>query len=460
MIDDDQETGWRQHFPTYAFKERDVALEEYKAAAKNLESEERVFLNASNIAVIVAAGLGSLAVGSLDKLTVQFKPQIPPGLTIGILLFLIAGLSIVALRYFADRQKAIVFAARKVIVLRRMMGLSYGTIQLILPNWRVEGADEPFAVRLFPGWLTYVTYPYYALTGISSTVVFFLLAWGVREVAIPKVLAVVPAWTLVIVTTSFWVLLLAFLYRTALLDVHERQSLLLTQKLAQLLRFKLVRNFEYVIYRATLARYEMSRLNIDVSNLRTILVFIEDRKFFKHHGISYAALFRAALGLINIRPRSGGSTITQQLVRTLFIHDQSKTLRRKAVEMLLAKCFDSIFSKNEQLDLYLASVRFERRVYGVIQAMQHFWGRTIKSPSKAEAFFLVERVSNIYSKLLAERIIDTARKAKELGIVTDLDLKELHGLYSDAIMAGKINDTDGKIVMISKAMNVQPSDCR
>lgn len=68
MIYDDLDTIWQQHFPTYTFKNRDVALEEYKTAAKNLESEERVFLNATNIAIISATGLGSLAVVSLDNL--------------------------------------------------------------------------------------------------------------------------------------------------------------------------------------------------------------------------------------------------------------------------------------------------------------------------------------------------------------------------------------------------------
>jgi penicillin-binding protein 1A len=175
LIDENLESNWLQHFPTYVFKDRDIVLEEYKTAAKNLEAEERVFLNASNIAIIAATGFGSLSIGFLDKLTKQFEAIVPVQIMLSVLLVLITGFSLVALRYFADRQRAVVFSARKVIVLRRMLGLSYGTMQLVLPNWRIEGADEPFAVRLFPGWSTYVTYPYYALAGISSAVTFFLL---------------------------------------------------------------------------------------------------------------------------------------------------------------------------------------------------------------------------------------------------------------------------------------------
>ncbi|MBI5663612.1 MAG: hypothetical protein HZC49_00780 [Nitrospirae bacterium] len=176
MINESFDHGWRQHFPTYYFEDRDIVIEEYKTAAKSLEAEERVFLNASNIAIIASAGLGSLAIGSLEKLTEKFTNIVPATTTLAILVILTIGFSWVALRYFADRQKSIVFAARKVIVLRRMLGLNYGTIQLVLPNWRIEGADEPFAVRLFPGWNTYVTYPFYALAGISSAVLYFLLA--------------------------------------------------------------------------------------------------------------------------------------------------------------------------------------------------------------------------------------------------------------------------------------------
>jgi len=438
VLNDNIETGWRQHFPTYEFKERDIALEEYKTAAKNLESEERVFLNASNIAVIVAAGLGSLAVGSLKKITDQFDAIVPAPLTISVFLLLCTGFSIVALRYFADRQKAVVFATRKVIVLRRMLGLSYGTIQLVLPNWRVEGADEPFAIRLFPGWNTYVTYPFYALAGISSVVIFFILTAFVEQRMIPEVLGSTPAWVIIVLLTLLWGLLLAYIYRKALLDTHESSILLLTKNLSLLVRLKLVTNFEYIIYRAKLARYELYRLKVNLSNLRRILVFIEDRSFFTHPGLSARALLRAFLGLMKLKRRSGGSTITQQLVRTLFVQEPTKLIRRKIIEMLLALCFNRVFTKNEQLELYLASVRFERGVYGVLGAMHHFWGQIILNPSNAQSFFLIERVSNIHSRLLTDKIIQTAGMAIESGIMTTNDSLELYNIYRDAVSTGKI----------------------
>ena len=454
MMDDNFESGWRQHFPTYTFKDRDIALEEYKTAAKILESEERVFLNASNIAVIAAAGLGSLAVGSLQTLTKQFETIIPVPVILCVLFLLIVGFSLVSLLYFADRQKSVVFAARKVIVLRRMLGLSYGNLQLVMPNWRIEGADQPFSVRLFPGWKTYVTYPYYAIALISSAVIFFFLSAFIQQLAIPILWRRIPIWVVIILLTILWALFLACIYREALLDVHERPLLLLTQNMARLMRLKLVTNFEYIIYRATLARYELFRLKVDLVNLKKVLVFIEDRTFFTHHGLSVRALLRAILGLIKLKRRSGGSTITQQIVRTLFVKEPTKLVRRKIIEIFLAIYFDRVFTKNEQLELYLASVRFEFSVYGVIEAMKTFWGQIISKPTIAQAFFLIERVSNIYSRLLAEKIIQMAKNAIKSGLMTGDDISELYKLYYDAIDTGKIKDCDGGIARMSAAFAV------
>ena len=454
MIYDNLESNWQQHFPTYVFKDRDIVLEEYKTAAKNLESEERVFLNASNITIIAATGFGSLAIGSLDKLTRQFEAIVPTYIMLSVLLVLITGFSLVTLRYFADRQRAVVFSARKVIVLRRMLGLSYGTMQLVLPNWRIEGADEPFAVRLFPGWSTYVTYPYYALAGISSAVTLFLLLALCKVSLTAMVLGSIPAWIIALLLSCLWALFLAGAYRCALLEVHERPLLLLTQRVARFLRLKLVTNFEYIIYRATLARYEIDRLNVDLTNLKKTLVFIEDRSFFTHHGLSVRALIRAFLGLLGLKRRSGGSTITQQLVRTLFIQDITKIIKRKIIEMLLAVCFDRVFTKNEQLELYLASVRFERSVYGVMEAMHHFWGLIVAQPSIAQAFFLVERVSNIHSYLLSEKIIQTAKSAINAGVMTYDDICELYKLYYEAVTSGKIKDLDGNINRMAASLEI------
>jgi len=270
VIKENLDKEWKQHFPTYNFEHRDIALEEYKTAAKALESEERVFLNASNYVVLTTAGLGSLAVGSLNSL-IKMTPSIPPFIIISILISLTGAFAWISLRYFADRQKYIVFAARKVIVLRRMLGLNYGNLQMVLPNWRIEGADEPFAVRLFPGWNTYVAYPLYTIATISAVVMFLLLASLANKLSVSQFIVALPLWFGVAGITILWSGFLAYIYRKALLDTHERVRLLIARNLAKYLKLGVVSNFEYIVYRANLARYEFYRLKVNLLALKRVL---------------------------------------------------------------------------------------------------------------------------------------------------------------------------------------------
>lgn len=454
----EEESGWRQHFPTYVFKERDVALEEYKFATKILEAEERVFLNAANLSVVVGAALGSLALGNLDRLVAAFAPIVPDAATLALVLVLAWGFSVLTLRYFADRQKAVVFAARKVIVLRRMLGMSYGSLQLVLPNWRVEGADEPFSIRLFPGWHTYVAYPCYAIAGISSAVAFFVLAALLKQIKPTVAHNLFSDLPLLIGMASAWFVALSLIYRSALLDTHERPVLMVATRLAAATGVRLIGNFEHVIYRATLAKHELHRLGVDLSVAKKVLVQVEDKEFYSHTGVSIRGLGRILLYLAGRRRRSGGSTITQQLVRTLFIVDQSKLLRRKIIEILLARWFDGVFTKADQLDIYLASVRFENRVFGIAAAMHHFFGTVEKALSPAESFFLIERVSNIRSKLLVEKVDQTLRSAVNAGVISESDAQQAVNLYDSAVQTGNVKDPDGSAVSRLKKVWHKPNN--
>jgi penicillin-binding protein 1A len=223
-----------------------------------------------------------------------------------------------------------------------------------------------------------------------------------------------------------------------LLDTHENTRLLFYKHLCSVINIPIAENTEYIIYRAKLAAYETIRLNVDLKNLEKALIFIEDREFYRHSGISYKSLARAVLGQIGVKRRSGGSTIIQQLVRTLFIRDLSKTIRRKFIELGMAPWIDSILSKKDILAIYLSSVRFERGKFGVVAAMNHYFGTLANKPSKAQAFFLIERISNVQSKLLINKIIETAKSAVKYGVLTECDLVELCDLYSDAVSRGKI----------------------
>lgn len=221
--------------------------------------------------------------------------------------------------------------------------------------------------------------------------------------------------------------------------------LLLAKIVARTINLPVAQNIEYLIYRATLATYETSRVKVSLANLREMLIFIEDKDFYRHSGFSYKAIGRSLLSIVKIKRRSGGSTIHQQLIRTLFILDLNKTIRRKIIEILLAPWLNKVLEKNQILEIYLSSVRFDNGYFGVISAMKHFFNKVISNPTPAQAFFLIERVSNIRKSLLTNKIIVTVRGAKIHGILSETDIYELCHLYKDAIKDGKIIDHNKSI---------------
>jgi penicillin-binding protein 1A len=247
-----------------------------------------------------------------------------------------------------------------------------------------------------------------------------------------------------------WLISAMTIYRLSLLDAHETSRLLFYKLLSKIIDLPLTENTEYITYRAKLAVYETKRLKISTTNIKRFLIFIEDKDFYRHAGISYKSLTRSLLGLIKVKPKSGGSTIAQQLIRTLFITDLQKIKRRKFIELALAPWISSVFNKDLILDIYISSVRFERRCFGIVAAMNHFWGNVEKNPTNAQAFFLIERVSNIRSKLLVNKIIETIRSAKGNGLLNNEDIKEIIDLYFNAVEHGKIIANKAELLKLTE----------
>ena len=107
--------------------------------------------------------------------------------------------------------------------------------------------------------------------------------------------------------------------------------------------------------------------------LRAAVVAIEDRRFFSHHGIDPEAIVRAAV--VNANEGEiveGGSTITQQLVKLLYVGD-SATFRRKWDEALLAWQLEDRFTKDQILTRYLNTVYFGQGAYGAQAAARTYF---------------------------------------------------------------------------------------
>jgi penicillin-binding protein 1A len=121
---------------------------------------------------------------------------------------------------------------------------------------------------------------------------------------------------------------------------------------------------------------------------------IEDRRFYSHHGVDPVGLLRAAIADVLHRGVSqGGSTITQQLAKNLFLNHQ-RTLWRKLQELVLALWIERKFSKNEILELYLNRVYFGSGAYGVEAAAQRYFGKNAREVTLAEAAMLAGLVKS------------------------------------------------------------------
>ncbi len=114
---------------------------------------------------------------------------------------------------------------------------------------------------------------------------------------------------------------------------------------------------------------------------------VEDRYFFDHPGIDVRGLARALLSNVRAgRVRAGGSTITQQLAKNLFLSND-RTLKRKAQELLLAFWLEQKFTKEQILTLYLNRVYFGG-AYGIDAASRKFFGHSATTLSVAESAML------------------------------------------------------------------------
>jgi len=121
---------------------------------------------------------------------------------------------------------------------------------------------------------------------------------------------------------------------------------------------------------------------------------IEDRRFYSHHGVDPWGISRAFIADVLRRGASqGGSTITQQLAKNLFL-TQERTVTRKMQEVVLALWLEHKFTKAEILELYLNRVYFGSGAYGVEAASQRYFGKSARRLTLPEAAMLAGLVQS------------------------------------------------------------------
>jgi len=186
--------------------------------------------------------------------------------------------------------------------------------------------------------------------------------------------------------------------------------------------------------RPLVLRGEMSGTDVSIKELPAYLpkalVAIEDRRFYSHFGADPIGLARAVVANVLRRGVSqGGSTLTQQLAKNLFL-TQQRTLWRKMQELVLALWLERKFSKNEILELYLNRVYFGSGAYGVEAAAQRYFGKSARQVKVGEAAMLAgvvrspSRLAPNRNPAGAERRAQVVLAAMgELGFITETMMK-------------------------------------
>lgn len=130
------------------------------------------------------------------------------------------------------------------------------------------------------------------------------------------------------------------------------------------------------------------------SYVRRMLVSVEDGKFYDHHGIDMEAFKRAReLNQKIGSPMYGGSTITMQVARTLFLLP-NKSYIRKYLEVIAALEMELILSKNRILELYFSYAEWGKGIFGIERASRIYYGKGIASLQVDQAARLIAILSS------------------------------------------------------------------
>lgn len=179
------------------------------------------------------------------------------------------------------------------------------------------------------------------------------------------------------------------------------------------------------------------------------LVAVEDKRFYKHHGISVIGIARAVYTNILRRHLSqGGSTLTQQLVKNFYLTNE-RTLKRKVNEALMSLLLEAHYSKNEILEAYLNEVFLaqdgQRSIHGFGLASQYFFGQPINELKLPQIALLVGMVKgpSVYNpkrnpKLAMERRNVVLDVLAEQHIISPKEVVEAKAAPLGVIAQGRL----------------------
>jgi penicillin-binding protein 1A len=231
------------------------------------------------------------------------------------------------------------------------------------------------------------------------------------------------SWPYAIVLLGCWAVIFGAIYTSHLISQLPDISNLLAKGPAR--EITVLDDQGHVIERRNLdqgAMIEVAQLPAYVPNA---FIAIEDRRFREHLGVDPIGMGRAAFDDMAVgHVVQGGSTLTQQLAKNLFL-ESKRTFDRKAQEALLALYLESRYSKDQILTLYLNHVYFGSGAYGIEAASEHFFGKPASRLTLPEAARLAgsvkapTRYNPLDADACAERAAVVLRAMEDAGFISD-----------------------------------------
>lgn len=129
------------------------------------------------------------------------------------------------------------------------------------------------------------------------------------------------------------------------------------------------------------------------SNVKKAVIASEDQKFFNHNGFDYTAIEKAMKNNEKGKKLRGGSTISQQTAKNIFLW-QGRSWVRKGLEAVYTFIIEKVWSKDIILERYLNSIEMGQGVFGVESAAQYYFGKPSKDLNTSEAAWIAAVLPN------------------------------------------------------------------
>ena len=177
------------------------------------------------------------------------------------------------------------------------------------------------------------------------------------------------------------------------------------------------------------------KLNSLPTYYKDAVVSVEDRRFYSHGTIDFIALARATFSNIKQKDfKEGGSTITQQTAKNLYLIKEKDVSNRKVAEFLIGRDLEKKYNKDEILELYVNTIYFGDGYYGIQEASKGYFNKDAKDLTLYEATMLagVPNAPSLYAPTINFHLTQSRQKKVVSSMVETgtLSQKEADKLYT------------------------------